>query len=180
MNILILNGSPHTNGTTAVLRKAFEERAVANGHEVTTFHAAKEDLHACLGCDHCRTTDKGCVYKDSMEKLNPLLLEAECVVFVTPLYYFGMSAQIKMVIDRFYANNSTFRELNKKAILIAACGDADDWTLDALDAHYHVLCNYLHWENIGELNAIGMYTPADLEKSDYVQKAKELADSLPA
>lgn len=179
MNILILDGSPHVNGTTSVLRKAFEECATENGHKISTFHAAKEDLHACLGCDHCRTTDKGCVYKDSMEKLNPLLLEAECVVFSTPLYYFGMSTQIKMVIDRFYANNALLREQHKKAILIAACGDSDSWTLDALDAHYHSLCNYLHWENVGELNAIGMYTPADLTKSDYIQKAKELARNLP-
>lgn len=178
MNILILNGSPHTEGTTSVLRKAFEKQVIKNGHQVTTFHAAKENLHACLGCDHCRTTKDGCVYKDSMEKLNPLLLKADCVVFVTPLYYFGMSAQIKMVIDRFYANNSILRESHKKAMLIAACGDADSWTLDALDAHYHAICNYLHWDNIGELNAIGMYTPADLAQSNYVHEAAQLAQNL--
>lgn len=41
-----------------------------------------------------------------METLHPHLKEADVVVFVTPLYYFGMSAQLKMVIDRFYAVNS--------------------------------------------------------------------------
>ena len=179
MKILILNGSPHAAGTTSVLRKAFEEKALARGCQVTTFHTAKEDLHPCLGCDHCRTTNSDCVYKDSMEKLNPLLLEADCVVFVTPLYYFGMSAQIKMAIDRFYANNTTLREIPKKAMLIAACGDSDSWALDALDAHYHTLCHYLHWENVGELNAIGMYTPADLPNSNYVEEAAALAEKLP-
>lgn len=178
MNILILNGSPHPKGTTAVLREAFEEGARSRGHEVTTFCAATETLHACLGCDHCRNTKDGCVYKDSMEELNPKLLAADCVVFVTPLYYFGMSTQIKMVIDRFYANNSALRAQSKKAVLLAACGDTDDWALDALDAHYHALCCYLNWENAGELNAIGMYTPDDLTGSSYVEEARALGCSL--
>ena len=179
MDILILNGSPHPNGTTAALRKAFEEEAVKAGHKITTFHTAKEELHACLGCDHCRNTDDGCVYKDSMEKLNPLLFETDCVVFVTPLYYFGMSAQIKLAIDRFYANNSALRKQKKKALLIAACGDVDTDALDALDEHYHTLCRYLHWENIGELNAIGMYIPDDLKNSTYIEEARKLGASLP-
>lgn len=101
MKILILDGSPHPNGTTSLLRKAFAEGALSAGHTVDTFHTAKEDLHPCLGCNHCRNTGDGCVYKDGMENLNPLLLMADCVVFSTPLYYFGMSAQIKMAIDRF-------------------------------------------------------------------------------
>lgn len=178
MNILVVNGSPHAQGTTALLREAFEKGAVSKGHSVTTFHAARETVHPCIGCDHCRNTEDGCVYKDGMEKLNPLLLHADCVVFVTPLYYFGMSSQLKMVIDRFYANNAALREQNKKAILLAACGDADDWTLDALDAHYHMICDYLHWENAGEINALGMYTPSDLKESDYIKKAEELGRSL--
>lgn len=178
MKILILDGSPHPHGTTALLREAFTEGAKKQGHAVTTFHAARETLHSCLGCDHCRNTDEGCVHHDSMDRLNPLLLEADCVVFSTPLYYFGMSSQIKMVIDRFYANNGTLRSQNKKAILLAACGDTDDWALDALDAHFHALCHYLHWENAGELNAIGMYTPDDLKQSNYIEDARVLGSSL--
>lgn len=178
MKILIINGSPHLTGTTAVLRKAFEEGARSNGHSITTFHAARETLHPCLGCEHCRKTEDGCVYKDSMELLNPELLQADCVVFVSPLYYFGMSSQIKMIIDRFYANNAALRGQKKKAALIAACGDTDEWALDAMNEHYHAICKYLHWESVGALNAIGMYTPDDLSGSDYVEKANALGRSI--
>ena len=45
MKILILDGSPHPNGTTSLLRKAFAEGALSAGHTVDTFHTAKEDLH---------------------------------------------------------------------------------------------------------------------------------------
>ena len=178
MKILILDGSPHPNGTTSLLRKAFAEGALSAGHTVDTFHTAKEDLHPCLGCNHCRNTGDGCVYKDGMENLNPLLLMADCVVFSTPLSYFGMSAQIKMAIDRFFANNQVLRAQKKQAVLLAACGDTDSWALDALDAHYHAVCHYLHWENAGEVNAIGMYTPADIEGSAYLEEARALGRSL--
>ena len=113
-----------------------------------------------------------------METLNPLLINADCVVFVTPLYYFGMSSQMKMVIDRFYANNTALRSLKKKAVLLAACGDTDSWTLDALYQHYQNICQYLHWEDLGSIQAIGMYTREDIENSDYPKAAKILGQSL--
>ena len=178
MNILVINGSPHTRGTTALLRDKFTEGAASAGHSITTFHVCKEELHPCTGCDHCRTTENGCIYKDGMETLNPLLKNADCVVFVTPLYYFGMSSQMKMVIDRFYANNAALRSLKKKAVLLAACGDTDSWTLDTLHQHYLNICQYLHWENLGSIQAIGMYTREDIENSDYPKAAKILGQSL--
>nr|WP_308747462.1 hypothetical protein [uncultured Bariatricus sp.] len=69
MNILIINGSPHTKGTTALLRDKFAEGAASAGHNITTFHACKEELHPCTGCDHCRTTENGCIYKDGKYSL---------------------------------------------------------------------------------------------------------------
>lgn len=178
MKILILNGSPHKKGTTALMISEFKCGAEENGHTVTVFHTAEENIHACTACDHCRTSDSGCVFKDGMDKLNPLLMDADLVVFSTPLYYFGMSAQIKTVIDRFYANNQVLREHKKKAVLLAACGDTDDWAMDALKLHYEAVCHYLHWENAGILLGIGMYTRDDIEHSSYPEKAYELGKSL--
>ena len=142
MKILVMSGSPHLNGTTALLRDSFVEGALSAGHTVNVFDAAHEEIHPCLGCNHCRTSGNGCIYKDGMEKLNPLLLDADCVVFVTPLYYFGMSAQLKLAIDRFFANNTLLRSQKKKAILLAACGDKDEWAMAALTAHYKAILHY--------------------------------------
>lgn len=178
MNILVLNGSPHVKGTTAVLRKHFEEGLRVGKHRITTIHIAKEKIHPCTGCDYCRTSDDGCVYKDSMETIYPELLAADLVVFVTPLYYFGMSAQIKALIDRFYAINGKLKGAMKKAVLIAACGDTDSWALDALNEHYYAICRYLKWEDIGKVNAVGAYTPDDLEESNYTKEAYELGASI--
>ena len=178
MHILIIAGSPHAQGTSALLKEEFSKGAESAGHVVTCFDAAREEIHPCIGCDHCRKTSEGCVFKDGMEKLNPDLLAADLVVFVTPLYYFGMSAQIKAVIDRFYANNAALRSQKKKAILLATCGDADDWAMDALKAHYRTICGYLKWNDIGTVYAFGSYTRKDIENSDYPNEAYRLGKSL--
>ena len=59
-----------------------------------------------------------------MEALNPAVLEADVLVFVSPLYYFGFTAQLKTFIDRLYAINGKLRaQIEKKAILLTAGAD---------------------------------------------------------
>lgn len=178
MKILIMNGSPHKHGTTAALTHAFVRGCSERGHEIRTFDTATASIHPCIGCDHCRAPENSCVFQDDMTKLNPLLMDADLVVLVTPIYYFGMSAQLKSAIDRFYANNATLRSQSKKFALIAACGDNEDWAMDGLRAHYRSLCRYMNWPSIGELYAIGMYTPEDLQDSDYLERAYQFGASL--
>lgn len=178
MKILILNGSPHKKGTSALLISEFKRGAEENGHHVTIFDTASETIHPCIACDHCRISSTGCVFKDGMETLNPLLMDADLVVFSTPLYYFGMSAQIKTAIDRFYANNQTFRDQQKKAVLLATCGDTDNWAMDALKLHYESVCHYLGWKDFGALLGIGMYTREDIENSTYPGQAYEFGKSI--
>ena len=48
-------------------------------------------MHPCLGCGHCGM-DGECVQKDDNIIIKETLLESDMVVFVTPIYYFGMSA----------------------------------------------------------------------------------------
>lgn len=178
MNITILKGSPHTNGTTNLLTEYFIKGALENGHNIQSFDTAKELIHPCLGCNHCRKSGNECVYKDGMEKLNPMLMDSDIVVLVTPLYYFGMSAQIKAALDRFFANNTLLRSQKKHFILISACGDNDSWAMDGLKAHYECLCRYMHWESAGELYAYGMYVKEDLLNSPYLEQAYNLGLSL--
>ncbi|MEL7635445.1 MULTISPECIES: flavodoxin family protein [Sporomusa] len=178
MNIVLINGSPRPKGTSALLSDEFIKGATAKGHCINVFNAAKEELHPCIACDKCRTAANGCVFKDGMEKLNPLLLSADMVVFVTPLYYFGMSSQIKIAIDRFYANNSALRAQPKKFAVLATCGDQEDWTFDALKLHYESLGKYLNWELIGSVYAEGVYVREDIENSSYPERAYEFGSSL--
>jgi len=128
MKITIITGSPRKNGTTSLLAEEFIRGAKEAGHDVFLFDAAFEKIAPCVACDRCQVNGAKCVQNDSMEKLNPELLAADFIVFITPLYYFGMSAQLKLAIDRFYANSSKL-ETGKKTILLAAAHDNENWTM---------------------------------------------------
>lgn len=180
MNILMLCGSPHHKGSTDLLAESFSAAATEAGHQVIRVDCAQLDIHPCRGCMHCRREegDGGCVYQDDMLALWPLLQEAEMMVLVTPLYYFGMSAQLKAVIDRFFSRNSLLREKERQAVLLAACGDEDQWAMDGLVLHFDLLCRYMKWENKGQILAFGCYTRQDMEKSPALAQARALANGL--
>ena len=178
MKILMINGSPHKMDTTALMMEKFMQGAKEAGHEINVYDAAEELVHPCIACDACRKGNDGCVFKDGMEKLNPMLFQSDIIVFVTPLYYFGMSTQIKAVIDRFYANNTKLREMPKKVIVLASCGDTDDDTFGALKHHFEAIWKYLHWTQIGSVYALGMYLREDIEASNYPAQAYELGKRL--
>ena len=122
MKILVITGSPHRRGTSMLLADEFSAGAEAAGHKVIRFDAASSRIEPCRACDYCRSHDTECIQKDDMVYLRDDLLEADAIAFVTPLYYFGMSAQLKRVIDRFYALNDALRT-PKRALLLATCGD---------------------------------------------------------
>ncbi|MCL1893360.1 MAG: flavodoxin family protein [Holophagaceae bacterium] len=177
MQVTVITGSPHKKGTTSLLADEFIRGAVEAGHIVFRFDAAFEKVSPCLGCDGCRTSGTQCVQHDSMEKLNPSLLASDCIVFVTPLYYFGMSAQLKTVIDRFYANNSKLQS-SKQAILLTAAADSETWTVEALDSHYGTILRYLGWQLAGTLLAMGCAVRMDIEKTDYPNQAYLIGKTL--
>lgn len=177
MKITVITGSPHKHGTSAYLADHFIRGAEESGHQVFRFDAAFEAIHPCRGCDFCGTAGR-CVHQDSMETLFPHLLEADMVALVTPLYYFGMSAQLKTVIDRFYAVNYDLMGSGKKALLLATAYDNNDWTMRDLAAHYQTIVKYLHWKDVGMILAGGCGNRKDIEQSDYGQQAYQLGRDL--
>ena len=100
MKIVMLAGSPHKNGTTAALAEQFQRGAAEAGHEVYRFDAAFRSVHPCVACDTCRRTGTCAFSGDDMTELEPHLFAADAVVFVSPVYYFTVTAQLKAVIDR--------------------------------------------------------------------------------
>ena len=100
-----------------------------------------------------------------MKLLDPHLLAADAVVFISPIYYFTINAQIKAVIDRFYANNEALMG-NKKAILITAMADTEMDSALAGNEMFRQMTGYLEWENAGILNARGASVAADLSEDD--------------
>ncbi len=177
MKVLVITGSAHKNGTTALLADEFIKGASEAGHDVTRFDAAFKNVHPCIACETCHTTDRGCVFKDDMEQLNPSLLSADVIAFVSPVYYYNMNAQIKAVIDRFYANDQAMHK-NKKAILITTMADDTLKSADGPNTVFKNMCEFMEWDIAGILNGVAVWTKDNLLETEYPKQAYELGKSL--
>lgn len=177
MNITILMGSPNRNGSTAVLCEEFTKGAKEAGHTCEVIDVCHANLHPCTGCVACGY-EGPCVQKDDMETIRKKLLATDMVVFATPLYYYGMSAQLKTVVDRFCAFNSSLHSRHLKSALLTTAWNADDWTFDALSAHYKTLVRYIHLNDMGMVLGYGCGTRSMTKRSRYPQEAYHLGRSL--
>ncbi len=109
-----INGSPRKNGNSNHLAEQFIKGAREAGHEVFRFDSAFQKVEGCMACNRCGM-DGPCVLKDDFELVRPRLVEADMVVFATPMYYFRhFSPAEKKVIDRFYAINGQIKGVHKK------------------------------------------------------------------
>lgn len=177
MKITILEGSPNQNGSSNMLADHFIRGAEEAGHTVRVIDAAHANIHPCTGCIHCGY-EGPCVQKDDVEKFRRDILEADMMVFVTPLYYYGMSAQLKILIDRFSAFNTSIQRKHMKSALLTAAWNSDGWTFDALEAHYKTLVRYLNLKDMGMVLGKGCGTPSMTQHSEYPVQAYELGKKL--
>lgn len=176
-NILVLVGSPRKGGNTDFLADAFMEGALENGHTVEKITLQNHAINGCLGCDHCARNHGVCIQKDDMQHIYDKISWADVVVLATPLYFFGFSAQIKAVIDRFYALPSGDLP-RKQAILLAAYGSQDVREIDLLVAQYKMTASALNWENAGVISAKGVLGKGDIFHHPSLAAAKELGKTL--
>jgi multimeric flavodoxin WrbA len=177
MKVTVITGSPHKKGTSALLADKFIEGAKEAGHDVLRFDAAFEDVKPCLACDYCASHDGECVRRDAMNAWTDKLISSDMMVFVTPLYYYTMSAQIKAVIDRFHANNAKLVG-NKKAMILATSYGADDWTMEGLEKTYESILRFMNWEDAGKLFATGCPVREMIEQSNFPTQAYGLGKSI--
>lgn len=156
MKILVLNGSPRPKGNTKQMIEAFQEGAMGSGHRVDVVDVCQKQIAGCLACEYCHTKGNGtCVQKDDMGQVYELLRESEMLVIASPIYYHGISGQLKCALDRFYAAAYPTKPPHlKKAAMILSSGDADMYD-GALFSFQGDFLDFLGLENMGVFTAHG-------------------------
>ena len=176
MKILVLTGSPRQGGNSSILADNFIKGAEEAGHTVARFDAAFKNVHPCIGCNKCGM-DGPCIFKDDFEFVRNNIIDADVVVFVTPMYYFGISAQLKTVIDRFYAINGKIHH-PKKAVLLMTYADTHSQEAAPINLHYETLINYLGWQDAGRVIASGVWPIGAVNHTTYPKQAYELGKNI--
>ena len=150
MKILVFNGSPRPNGNTAKMIAVFKEGAENAGSAVTVIEVCKKQIHGCIACEYCHTNGNGqCIQKDDMSEVYDALKDTDMIVLASPIYYHGISGQLKCVIDRFYSAAYPVGPKHlKKAAMFLSSGDANMYN----GAKYSFdgdFLDYLGLENMG-------------------------------
>ncbi len=156
-HILILKASPREKGNSATLADRLALGATAAGAQVESIYLHGLDIRACDACDLCKEPGSGCVIEDDMQPLYPKLAAADVIVLATPVYWFTITAQLKLCMDRWYAFQSTdWQELQHKPFgIILTYGDTDLYTSGGINAihTFESMARFLHGELAGILHA---------------------------
>lgn len=174
--ILVLCGSGRRHGNSEKLADAFIKGAAPN-NEITKITLADKKIAPCRSCNYCMEHKGKCAVKDDMQEVFAALQNNDILVFASPVYYLGFSAQLKNVIDRTYAESAIGRKI-LSAILLSVAGKKDPFVSDCIIKSYQQLCNYIGFKNIGIISAKGFENPNDIENSQILSDAFDLGKSI--
>jgi multimeric flavodoxin WrbA len=181
--ILIAKGSPRKAGNSSLLADQAAAGARAAGAEVEVIFLHDLNIQACSGCDSCHVNeDEGCNEQDDMRELYPKLRQADGIILASPIYWFTLSAQTKLFIDRWYAlegqKGSALR--GKQFGFLFVYGDTDLHTSGGINAvrTCEDMCRYLKAPIAGFVHGSAS-DPGDIAKNEAVMaQAYKLGEAM--
>jgi len=135
--VVVLMGSPRKKGNSAILADRIAEGAKKAGAKVETIFLHGLNIAPCKSCYACqKKKSRGCAIDDAMQDLYPKLLAAEAWVIASPVYWFTMSAQMKIFMDRCFALPAYAKEpfAGKRIAIAMSYGDADPFASGCVNA----------------------------------------------
>jgi multimeric flavodoxin WrbA len=165
MKILGLSCSPRKNGNTVALLNQALDGAKAEGAEIELYSVADKDLKPCDGCMACGKTGE-CPIKDDMKELYSKILAADGIIFGTPVYFYGMTAQAKAIIDRTISLGGAGKSMaNKVGGVIVTGGSLG--LVDAVKDLYF----YMVTRQMIPANYVAAYPKGDFKQMEKCMKA---------
>lgn len=175
--IAVIIGSPRKNGNTDLLAHAFINGAEKAGHAVTVIYAADQNIHSCIGCNVCYGDEHKCVYHDDMIGIYRQLADADTIVFATPIYFYGVSSQLKCLIDRLH--NPVRNDFKvKKLVLLSVCADTIPTVFDSIRVMYRSILDYFCLEDGGMVLADGVVSKGDIQDDPRLDEAELLGERI--
>jgi putative NADPH-quinone reductase len=172
MQVLSIFGGPRKKGNTSKVLTWVEDEVKAQGHQVERIDIASKKINGCLGCSKCKENlnDPGCVQTDDGNGVIDKMVSSELVIYASPLYYWGFSAQMKAFIDRCHclyrgicgsADHTSFVEGQRQALMVTAA-DAFENNAEVIQTCFQRLLVYDKARSAGELFVCNCTTPDEL------------------
>ncbi|MDD2375782.1 MAG: flavodoxin family protein [Anaerostipes sp.] len=175
--VVVLSTSLRKNSNSEKLAEEFAAGAKITGNNVEFISLREKNIGFCVGCLACQSTGS-CVIKDDAIEITEKVLNADVVVFATPIYYYEMSGQMKTLIDRMnsmYAKDYKFRDIY---FLTSAAENEEHVPKRAIAGLQSWIDCYKKAELKGTIFCGGVNAPGDIEGNDKLKAAYEMGSAF--
>ena len=177
MNILILTGSPRKGSNTDILAKAFADGASLK-HNVEIISVCDCKVNPCIGCNSCfKREGNECFQNDGMAEIYAKMANADMLVIASPVYFYGISAQLKNIIDRCHTPMRKNFKIKSTALLLVA-GSSNPCVFDAIVRQYELIVDYFHFEDKGKILVGSVNEKGAIADREELQLAYKLGNDI--
>ena len=174
--IVVLSGSPRNNGNTQRLVQAFAKGA-SEHNEVKVISIRDYKINPCLGCNTCFVREGNqCFQDDDMAKVYESLQKADILMIASPVYFYGISAQLKAIIDRLHTPMRNTFPIKKLGLLMVGAATLPE-LFDSILVQYRLILRFFHLEEAGMVLVRGAKDKGDITEES-LQEAYELGKSI--
>lgn len=175
--VLIISTSPRRGGNSETLAKEFEKGALEAGHHVETFYLHEQTIGFCRSCFVCQKT-KRCIIHDDADIIAQKMVTAQVIAFATPVYFYGMSGQMKTMLDRSnpcFPSDYAFRDI----YLLASAAEEEESTMDGTVNGLQGWIDCFEKANLkGVVRAVGVFAAGDIKENPSLGEAYEMGKAL--
>lgn len=137
MNILMISGSPHQNGNTAIALAEMKKIFDAEGVDTTIIQVGNKAVRGCIGCGSCYEKGK-CIFDDDVNKAAQLFEKADGMVVASPVYYASANGTLVSFLDRLFFSTHFDKTMKVGASVAVARRGGCTATFDQLNKYFTI------------------------------------------
>jgi multimeric flavodoxin WrbA len=177
MKILALIGSPRKGSNTDILVDRVLQGAQSCGHVTEKIYLYDYQITPCLDCRRCKKDDFTCALLDGMSEIYPKLEEADLIVFGTPVYWYGPTAKMKLLIDRMRPFIASRKLKGKRGVVVTPSEEGESCCGPLMEM-FRMSFEYLGMTYAGSILAKAYERGEVRDSEDDLKRAYELGASL--
>ncbi len=159
--IVVLAGSPRKNGNTDLMVASFTKGASEHSI-VEIISVADYDVSPCIGCNTCFDRENNqCFQNDDMTEIYSKLNDADMLVIASPVYFYGISAQLKAIIDRLHTPMRNRFKIKKLGLMLVGAASLPEM-FDSIIVQYRLALSYFKLEDAGMVLVRGAKDKGDI------------------
>lgn len=151
MKVLLVNGSPHVNGSTYTALHEMERVFAEEGIETEIFQVGNKNIRGCVACGSCGKNGK-CVFDDVVNEAAKKLEECDGMVVGSPVYYASANATLIAFLDRLFYSNKSDKTMKVGASVVAARRGGLSSTFDELNKYFTIsgmpVASSMYWNSV--------------------------------